>query len=298
MGQTDLHMHSSVSIDGDISPRGLAELCCQEGVTLAALTDHNDIAGVAEFIWRSAQLGVRAIPGIELDCMYETYNLHILGYGIDIADPLLLRAIREARGLLAEAGLRLMGAVEALGIRFDREHVLAQAKHGVICAEMIAEAALKLPENHMHPLIRPLLPGGTLADQPLVNFYWSVCAPGKPAYVPVEYMTAGQAIDLIHIAGGIAVLAHPGVSIKEHEVLDRVLCLPLDGIEVFSSYHTPVQAVSYWETAKVYHLLATGGSDFHGKTKPDIRLGGVDWQNKEHEITTVLLAELEQAHRV
>ena len=168
MGQTDLHMHSSVSIDGDISPRGLAELCCQEGVTLAALTDHNDIAGVAEFIWRSAQLGVRAIPGIELDCMYETYNLHILGYGIDIADPLLLRAIREARGLLAEAGLRLMDAVEALGIRFDREHVLAQAKHGVICAEMIAEAALKLPENHMHPLIRPLLPGGTLVGQLLL----------------------------------------------------------------------------------------------------------------------------------
>ena len=144
-------MHSSVSIDGDISPRGLAELCCQEGVTLAALTDHNDIAGVAEFIWRSAQLGVRAIPGIELDCIYENYNLHILGYAIDIANPVLIRTIQEVRGLLTEAGLHLMDAVEALGLRFDREHVLARAKHGIVCAEMIAETVLKLPENHMHP---------------------------------------------------------------------------------------------------------------------------------------------------
>lgn len=298
MGQLDLHMHSSVSIDSDISPRGLAELCCQEGVTIAALTDHNDIAGVAEFIWRSAQLGVRAIPGIELDCIYENYNLHILGYAIDIANPVLIRTIQEVRGLLTEAGLRLMDAVEALDLRFDREHVLTRAKHGIVCAEMIAETVLKLPENHMHPLIQPLLSGGALADRPLVNFYWSVCAPGKPAYVPVEYMTAGQAVDLIHGSGGIAVLAHPGVSIKEQEVLDRVLSLPLDGVEVFSSYHTPAQAARYWEIAKAHQLLATGGSDFHGKTKPDIRLGGIDLQNKEQEMTTALLAELDQPRRV
>lgn len=70
MGQTDLHLHSSVSIDGEISPRGLAERCRQQGVTLAALTDHNDVSGTVEFMWRSAQLGVRAISGVELDCIH------------------------------------------------------------------------------------------------------------------------------------------------------------------------------------------------------------------------------------
>ena len=201
MAQTDLHMHSAVSVDGEISPRGLAELCCQEGVTLTALTDHNDIAGVAEFIWRCAQLGVQAIAGVELDCMFEGNLLHVLGYGIDIANTALLHTLQAVHGMQSEAGLRLMDAVSALGIAFDREQVLEWAGDSAVCAETIAKSALQVPENRTHPLIRPLLSGGALADRPLVNFYWSICAPGKPTYVPVEFMAAGQAIDLIHAAG-------------------------------------------------------------------------------------------------
>ena len=289
MAQTDLHMHSSVSMDGEISPRGLAELCCQEGVTLAALTDHNDIAGSAEFIWRSAQLGVQAIPGVELDCVHECNLLHMLGYGIDIANEALLHAVQAVRGLQAEAGMRLMDAVAAQGIVFDREQVLELAGDGVVCAETIAQSAFQVPENRTHPLIRPLLPGGALADRPLVNFYWSVCAPGKPAHVPVDFMTAGQAVDLIHEAGGIAVLAHPGASISDAVVLDSVLGLPLDGVEAFSSYHTTQQAGEYAAKAAARHLLVSGGSDFHGKIKPDIRIGAVDWREYENEAKAALL---------
>ena len=289
MAQTDLHMHSSVSMDGEISPRGLAELCCQEGVTLAALTDHNDIAGSAEFIWRSAQLGVQAIPSVELDCVHEGNLLHMLGYGIDIANEALLHAVQAVRGLQAEAGMRLMDAVAAQGIVFDREQVLELAGDGVVCAETIAQSAFQVPETRTHPLIRPLLPGGALADRPLVNFYWSVCAPGKPAYVPVDFMTAGQAVDLIHEAGGIAVLAHPGASISDAVVLDSVLGLPLDGVEAFSSYHTTQQAGEYAAKAAARHLLVSGGSDFHGKIKPDIRIGAVDWQEYENEAKAALL---------
>ena len=292
MGKTDLHMHSSVSLDGDISPRGLAELCQQDGVTLAALTDHNDIAGVAEFVWRGAQLGVHTIPGIELDCMYSESNLHILGYGIDIAAPILLNALRETHQLLAEASLRLMDAVEALGIWFERDTVLQQAKEGVVCAEMIARSALQLPENWNHPLIRPLLPCGALSDRPLVNFYWSVCAPSKPAYVPIPYMPATQAIELIHQIGGLAVLAHPGASIANTSVLEQILRLPLDGVEAFSSYHTEEQAAYYCGKARAFHKLITGGSDFHGRSKSDIRLGRIDWQGQEYMVRDALLTML------
>lgn len=84
MAHIDLHLHSSVSLDGELSPRGLVELCSQEGITLAALTDHNAVSGVPEFSWRGAQLGIRVIPGVELDCTAEGLQLHILGYGIDI----------------------------------------------------------------------------------------------------------------------------------------------------------------------------------------------------------------------
>ena len=289
MAQTDLHIHSAVSVDGEISPRGLAELCCQEGVTLAALTDHNNIAGVAEFIWRCAQLGVQAIPGVELDCMFEGNLLHVLGYGIDIANALLLQTVQTVHGLQVEAGLRLMDAVAALDIGFDREQVLEWAGDGAVCAETIAQSALQQPENRTHPLIRPLLPGGALSDRPLVNFYWSVCAPGKPAYVPVEFMAAEQAIDLIHAAGGIAVLAHPGISLPDAAVLNRALQLPLDGVEAFSTYHTAQQTSFYVQKAKERDFLLSGGSDFHGKIKPDIRIGAVDWQGCESEARTALL---------
>lgn len=126
--QTDLHLHSSVSPDGEISPRGLAELCCQCSVTLAALTDHNAVSGTEEFIWRSAQLGVRAIPGVELDCTYGDRTLHVLGYGIHIADMTLLHALQEVQTRQKAAGMRLLDMVEALGICFDRKRVLDLAE--------------------------------------------------------------------------------------------------------------------------------------------------------------------------
>lgn len=294
MGRTDLHMHSSVSLDGTVSPRGLAELCRQEGITLAALTDHNDVAGTAEFVWRSAQLGIRAVPGIEMDGMYGAYNVHILGYGIDIANSQLLQVLQETRGKVREAGLALMDAVEALGIRFDREQVLETAGEGAVCAEIIARSALQMPENDLHPLIRPLLPGGALAKRPEAAFYWSVCAPGKPAYVPVAYMSAEQVLAVIHAAGGIAVLAHPGVNLAEEAALFGVLGLQLDGVEAFSSYHTAAQADFYKDKAEERHLLITGGSDFHGRSKPDIRLGAVDWRGSEQNVRDGLLAALQQ----
>ncbi|MDR3766245.1 MAG: PHP domain-containing protein [Butyricicoccus sp.] len=292
MAKTDLHMHSSASLDGEISPRGLAELCRQNGLTMAALTDHNSVEGVAEFMWRGAQLGVRMIPGIELDCMEDGHNLHMLGYGLDIANPALGRALQEIRALQIEGGVRLMDAVEALGIRFEREKVLEQAKNGIVSAEGIAASALSLAENQQHPLLRPLLPGGALADRPLVNFYWSVCAPGKPAYQPVDFPSARQVIDWIHAAGGIAVLAHPGASLQDSAQVDALLALPLDGVEVFTSYHNAEQTVFYLKKARQKGLLITGGSDFHGRIKPDIHVGGIDFAGMESEVRDMLLAAL------
>ncbi|WP_122790124.1 PHP domain-containing protein [Intestinibacillus sp. Marseille-P6563] len=293
MAQTDLHMHSSASLDEEISPRGLAERCRQNGMTLAALTDHNSVEGVAEFMWRGAQLGVRTIPGIELDCMEHGHNLHILGYGLDIADQTLKQALHEIRALQTQAGVRLMDAVEALGIRFEREQVLEQAKGGIVSAEGIAASALQLAENQQHPLLRPLLPGGELSDRPLVNFYWSVCAPGKPAYQPVDFPSAGQVIDWIHAAGGIAVLAHPGASLKNGTDVDAVLTLPLDGVEVFTRYHNAAQTAFYLEKTQQKGLLVTGGSDFHGRIKPDLEVGDIDFSGMESKAREMLLAALD-----
>lgn len=290
LSQTDLHLHSSVSPDGEISPRGLAELCCQRGVTLAALTDHNSIAGTEEFIWRSAQLGVRAISGIELDCTFRDQPLHLLGYGIRIADMTLLHALQEVQARQKAAGMRLLDAVETLGIHFDRKRVLDLAGDSMVCAEQIACDALPRPENWQHLLLKPLLKGDAPAACTPLQFYQTLCAPGKPAYVPVEYMTAEQAIQLLHDAGELAVLAHPGASLSNPTLPDALMQLPFDGIEAFSSYHTAAQAAGYAVQAQARGLLLTGGSDFHGRSKPDIRVGAIDWLGRENEMRVAFLS--------
>ena len=128
MSYMDLHLHSSVSLDGEISPRGLAELCRQEGVRFAALTDHNAVSGIQEFSWRGAQLGVRVIPGIEIDCMAEGLHLHMLGYGIDSANDELVKLEHTVKEMQRAASVEQMDALENLGIFLDRNALMKQAK--------------------------------------------------------------------------------------------------------------------------------------------------------------------------
>ena len=94
MAQTDLQIHSSLTAGGELSPRALAERCCEERLTLAALTDRRAVSGVPECIWRGAQLGVRIVSGIELDCRWREQNFLTLGIGIDITCPALLEIER------------------------------------------------------------------------------------------------------------------------------------------------------------------------------------------------------------
>ena len=94
MAQTDLQIHSSLTAGGELSPRALAERCCEERLTLAVLTDRRAVSGVPECIWRGAQLGVRIVPGIELDCRWREQDFLTLGIGIDITCPVLLEIER------------------------------------------------------------------------------------------------------------------------------------------------------------------------------------------------------------
>ena len=122
MAQTDLHMHSSLTAGGELSPRALAECCCLERLTLAMLTDRRAVSGVPECIWRGAQLGVRILPGIELDCRRQGQDFLVLGCGIRITDPTLLAIEREARDnpalppFAAEQALRVIRAAGGLAV--------------------------------------------------------------------------------------------------------------------------------------------------------------------------------------
>ena len=143
----------------------------------------------------------------------------------------------------------------------------------MITGEIIAEVALQDERNH--PLMKEYLPGGSRSDNPFVNFYWDYCAQSKPAYVPIHYISLKEAVDMIHAAGGIAVLAHPGNNTKENlSLIDAIFAYDVKGMEVYSSYHSPEQIAFYKDYAEQHYLMITMGSDFHGKTKPSIALGG------------------------
>ena len=120
MAQTDLQIHSSLTAGGELSPRALAERCCEERLTLAALTDRRAVSGVPECIWRGAQLGVRILPGIELDCRWRERDFLTLGIGIDITCPALLEIERtrndSVQSFAAEQAIRTIHEAGGLAV--------------------------------------------------------------------------------------------------------------------------------------------------------------------------------------
>lgn len=275
MPHIDLHIHSCHSDDGDYTAEELVSMAKAAGICVMAIADHNTASAVQPAIEAGKPLGVEVIPAIELDCHYRGLPLHILGYRINHMDDRFRRLHESVVSREREASGRRVELVEKLGFKVDRTGVAALARNGVVTAEMIAEVLLADTAQHGHPLLQPYLPGGARADNPFVNFYWDVCANGKPAHVPVEFMSLADAIELITGTGGVPVLAHPGNNLRGREdALAELTDAGVRGVEAYSSYHSPEECRKWRALADGLGLFVTCGSDFHGKTKPAVELGG------------------------
>ncbi len=281
VNQLDLHMHSNISNDGEYTPSQLMQLCKQHGLKTVALSDHNSVRGIGEAQKSANELGIEFIRAIELDCQFEGVNLHLLGYGID---PTVSEFEKNEMDILKkeqDASSKLIHLAQDLGIHFEIERVLDFAIEGVVTGEMIAEVALEDIRNQNNPLLEPYRKNGKRSDNPYVNFYWDFCSQGKPAYVPIQFLGLNEAIQLIRKARGIAVLAHPGINIgQDQKILESIVSCGIDGMEVYSSYHDENMVAFYNKQAEKFHLLKTMGSDFHGKTKPAIKLGSMSCQEE------------------
>ncbi len=285
MPRLDLHMHSIYSSDGTYTPTEIMNLCKEAGLQVVSLTDHNSSLGTAEAAKRAEELGLKLIPGIELDCMCEDVNLHLLGYGIRYEDPHLREVEQEVLELEQRVCKERVRRVKELGIFFDEEEAWNISWNGVVTGEMIGELALQDERNRSHPLMQPFYPGGSRSENPFVNFYWDICGPGSPAHVPIRYMSFEQAQELIESLGGVSVIAHPGQTVKKKEELIAYMRNQgAAGMEVYSSYHTLEQVVYYEKLADQLGFVKTAGSDFHGKTKPKVKLGKVPGDVSEAEV--------------
>ncbi len=279
----DLHMHSYYSDDGEYTPCQLVEMAHQKGIKIMAIADHNYVKANQEALKEANKYSMSYIPAIEIDCTFKDIDLHVLGYGIsssqfnELGDAILNQEL--------QASEKKIQLVEQLGFQVNRDKLAELTNTGVYTGEMFGELLLNDERYHDHELLKPYRQGESRSDNPYVNFYWDYFSQGKPCYVPIVFPSLNKVIDLIHHDGGIAVLAHPGQNLKgRFEVFDDMIKLGIDGVEAFSSYHNQETNDYFYRKAIKNHLMYTCGSDFHGKTKPSIKLGQMGCFIDEHEI--------------
>jgi 3',5'-nucleoside bisphosphate phosphatase len=242
----ELQSHSTVS-DGQLPPAQVVEHAAEAGVTTLALTDHDAIAGVAEAAAAARQLGVELVPAIEMSCVHEyAEDLHICGYWVDLGRiaPACERAQHER---VTRAG-EIVEGLRREGFDIHLEDAIREAGDALsIGRPHIARAA------------------GATGD--LGPFFEEYLVPGAKAFVPRRWPTAEQAVEVIHEAGGVAVVAHPYWDIEDPaEVEELIRALPVDGVEVFYPPHTQEQTAHLLRLCEELDLAPTASSDFHGPT--------------------------------
>lgn len=274
----DLHMHSRFSEDGELDPEILVGRCAALGMSLMSVTDHNCVKANAPAARAARSLGIAYIPGTEIDCVYEGNGFHVLGYGIDYQSSDFEKIEKDVRDQGLSASLRRLEKTQRMGFLLTEDEMRQKSKDTYWkeswTGELFAEVLLAKPEYAQNPLLQPYRKGGARSDNPYVNFYWDFYSQGKPCYAEIHYPRMEEVIQIIHKNGGMAVLAHPGINLKGKEsLLDGISGLGIDGIEAFSSYHSPSVCSFYYHEAKSRGLFVTCGSDYHGKTKPSVFLG-------------------------
>ena len=224
----DLHLHTRYS-DGTFTPRELVEHAAKLGFAAIAVTDHDTLDAIPEALAAGQELGVEVIPGVEITSRIDTQELHMLGYlfGDSWHEPNLRKVLDHATRVRRERVEQFVAKLNELGIALTVEDVYACSECGTVGRPHVALALIKLGFV-------------TSVDEAFTRFLKR----GKPAYVERYRMEASETIGHIKRAGGVAVIAHPGLNYLDkrlHEMVDQ----GMSGIEVWHSRHTPAQVEHY-----------------------------------------------------
>lgn len=245
----DLHTHTTAS-DGRHSPADLVARAAAAGVTILGLTDHDTLAGCDAAAAACADRGLRFVPGIEVTAVLDERDVHVLGYFVKADEPTLQAFLVRQRGLRVDRIREMVARLGALGIALDADAILKPGLDGG------AKAAGR-------PWIaRALVEGGHVASIAEAFDRW--LATGKPAFVPRTGAPPSEVVARIHAAGGVASLAHPGITGVDAAIPGFVEA-GLDAIEAYHSKHDAAAAARYLRLAADLGVLVTGGSDFHGE---------------------------------
>jgi hypothetical protein len=227
----------------------------EAGVAALALTDHDSVRGIAEAREACREAGILFVPGIELGVGVGEDEVHLLGYGIDAKGRTLQHTLDLLAGERLDRMEKMLAALGRLGVTVTLDEVRAETGGGIV--------------GRLH-LAAALVRGGHVADLNEAFRRW--IGAGRPAYVRRQLLNLREAIDLIREAGGVPVLAHPGVT-RRDELIEYLVRLGVRGLEVYYPKHAFVDISRYRKMCAKFDLIATGGSDFHGTGKDDPQLG-------------------------
>lgn len=247
MKYADLHIHSCYS-DGTLTPEEIIALARENGVKFISITDHDTIA--SQYIINSNWEDISIIPGIELSTEFQELEIHLLGYNVDIENEKLKEVVNMLKKCRMNRIEEILFELRKYGIYLELEDLDINL-NSTVGRSHIANAMVKKGyfDNYKTAFI-------------------SYLVKGKPAYVKGVKLDYKDAIDVIYTSGGIPVLAHPGQIYRGMDI-ERVIktlkCYGLKGVEVYHPSHSKDQTNYFYNLAKKYKLVITGGSDYHGK---------------------------------
>lgn len=255
----DLHVHSNAS-DGTFKPTDLIAEAKKAGLSALALTDHDTTDGVAEAIKAAEAAGIELIPGVELSTEYDGKEIHVVGLYIDITNAPLQKRMADFRDSRDNRNVYMLEKLRAEGFDITQEALEAMFPDAVITRAHVA---------------RYLIDKGYIPD--IKTAFSEYIGEGCRCYVDRPKVTPMDAVDYILEAGGTPILAHPVMYKMERPQLKQMIsemkAHGLVGMEAIYSENTPADEQDYRALADEEGLLISGGSDFHGSNKPDIKLG-------------------------
>jgi len=281
----DLHIHSTAS-DGTLTPAEIVRTAESQGLAAISITDHDTLDGSRQAL-PICSGPVRFLTGVEISAGPPpgapcSGSFHILGYGIDLDDPVLNRTLTVLQNARRNRNPAILERLVRLGVDVSMEEVVRLAGDAQIGRPHIA---------------RTMVHKGFVKS--IDEAFDRYLGHDQPAYVDKYRISCQQALAMIRNAGGIAVLAHPFLlNIPTHRQMEQLIGtlkpMGLMGIEVFYPEHPPAETAFYKNLAERYDLLTTGGTDFHGSLKPEARLGGDGNFQVPYELYPPLIARLEK----
>lgn len=254
MKYADLHVHSLHS-DGTYTPAQLVKQSIACGLSAIAITDHDTTASIPEAQAEAKGSDLEIIAGIELTAQYENREIHLLGYFIDYDNKILLEKLKLVQQNRIERVHKIIENLETLGVALK--------------ARTVFDISGKSTVGRMH-IARALVEEKRVNSIP--EAFRKYIGDNSPAYVLGFRLSVQEAIKIIKDAKGVAVLAHPYI-LHNDALITEFISYGLQGIEVYYPEHSQSMVNFYLDLARKSNLLITGGTDFHGSAKPEIKLG-------------------------